>query len=295
MRTRASCAPQSSTRRAASERLRARAPLLPAQELERTIGNQAVLRLVRGATQPKQVPPAQCAPCAAAQAMHASAPKDEPVVPHEGMDEDETKAAREGMDEDETKSPHEGGETEDEAGAPAPDTDEPAECACGGDKASECSCGGGTKEESREAAPPREGPEPARPQEAGWFTGNWYTSQNTIICDGSGSLGINEATSYQYGVQDCTVQHESSHRTDWYARYGNDICKGRAKGDLPNFTPSGKESYADFLKKSECKAWKVGQKCRQEKLAACKDDACKNYVKTFTTQADAQVKSYCGT
>jgi hypothetical protein len=134
----------------------------------------------------------------------------------------------------------------------------------------------------------------APPLESGWFTGDWYKSSNTIICDGSGSLTIHEATSYKYGVQDCTRKHENSHKGDWYARYGNDICKGRKKGDLPNFTPKGKEAYADFVKASECTAWKIGQTCRNEALAACKDDECKNYVKTYTTQADSEVKNYCG-
>jgi hypothetical protein len=139
-----------------------------------------------------------------------------------------------------------------------------------------------------------EGASAAPPLEEGWWTGNWYTGSNTIICDGSGSLTINEATSYKHGVQDCTRKHESSHRSDWYGRYGNEICKGRKKGDLPHFDPKGKEAYADFLKASECAAWKIGQTCRNEKLAACADDACKSYVKTFTTQADSEVKNYCG-
>jgi hypothetical protein len=163
----------------------------------------------------------------------------------------------------------------------------------------ECNCGGHDDHEPSSRAmerhaPMENGPAPQRPLEAGWFTGNWYTTQNTIICDGSGALGINEGTNYQHGVQDCSRQHEASHRTDWYARYGNDICKSRAKGDLPYFNPPGKEAYADFLKKSECAAWKVGDGCRKTALAACADDACKNYVQTFVTQSGQMVTSYCG-
>lgn len=263
MRSRATSARQPSSGRSTAEPARARAVHHPVLDLERSIGNQAVLRLVRAASAPRPAPPAQCSPC-------ADRSERRPPAPRQG-DDLEVMA--------------------DSDGGPAPDTDQPAQCGCSGQQ-----------EETREAAPAREdwarpareGAGPARPQEAGWFTGDWYKTQNTIICDGSGSLGIHESTSYSYGVQDCTRQHESSHRSDWYARYGNEICKGRAKGDLPNFTPSGKVPYADFLKSSECTAWKVGQTCRKEKLDACKDDTCKNYVTTFTTQADAQVKSYCG-
>lgn len=134
---------------------------------------------------------------------------------------------------------------------------------------------------------------PGRPAEAGWWSGNWYTTDNTIICDGSGSLKIHEATSYGHGVQECTRKHEGQHRPDWYARYGADICKGRKAGDLPHYDPPGKEKYADFLKKSECAAWKVGEKCRKEKLKACANQACKNYVQPHVTFAEQMVKKYC--
>lgn len=141
---------------------------------------------------------------------------------------------------------------------------------------------------------------PARPREAGWFTGNWYLTENTIICNGTGNFTINEATNYSHGVQECSRKHEQSHMDDWKARYGNDICKDRAKGDLPNFVPAGKESYASFLKKSECAAWKVGQTCRTEKLAACdsldtddKKKECKDYVQPHVDFAGRQVTKYC--
>ncbi len=134
---------------------------------------------------------------------------------------------------------------------------------------------------------------PERPAEAGWWSGNWYTTKNTIICDGSGSLKIHEATNYMHGVQECTRKHEGQHRKDWYARYGADICRGRANGDLPHYDPPGKGTYADFLKKSECKAWKVGQKCRKEKLKACADQACKDYVQPHVTFAGRMVRRYC--
>lgn len=139
-----------------------------------------------------------------------------------------------------------------------------------------------------------------RPRETGWFTGNWYLTENTIICNGTGAFTINEATSYNHGVQECSRKHEQSHMGDWQTRYGNDICKDRAKGDLPYFVPEGKESYASFLKKSECTAWTVGKTCRTEKLAACdsldtdeKKQACKDYVQPHVDFAGTQVTKYC--
>lgn len=135
------------------------------------------------------------------------------------------------------------------------------------------------------------------PSEAGWFTGTWYQSKNTIICNGSGNLIVHENTNYKFGVQDCTRKHEQRHVLDWKNRYGSSVCKGRKKGDLPYFTPQGKPSYTDFLKKSECEAWKIGLKCRKDKLKSCCSDknpsACKKYVEPYVKQAEAMVKKYC--
>lgn len=139
------------------------------------------------------------------------------------------------------------------------------------------------------------------PMEPGWFTGPWYKSQNTIICDGSGNLIVHEATKYPYGVQDCTRKHEQIHIKDWKRRYGSKLCKGRKKGDLPHYDLPGwqfwKPAYKDFLKKSECNAWKVGLKCRKKALKDCCKDknpsACKKFVEPKVKQAESMVKKYC--
>jgi hypothetical protein len=232
----------------------------PELDPRRTVGNQSVLRLLRqSATRygaPAPAPPAQAdAFCTCGGTC--------PRCSHEELEREALPApAQDDLEfiDFETETP--------EPGVMPPDVERPAERAVG-----------------TSAAPPLE---------EGWWTGDWYTGTNTIICDGSGSLTIHEATSYEHGVQDCTRSHENSHKGDWYGRYGEDICKGRSKGDLPHFNPQGKEAYADFLKASECTAWKIGQTCRNEKLAACTDDECKNYVKNFTSQADTQVEKYCG-
>jgi hypothetical protein len=253
------------TSRRAGQLLHARERGHSVTDFQRTVGNQAVLRLLRpGAPRhtgaapaaPAQAkPPCQCGGTCPLCSDKEHADRDRLQTPAQD-DVDFT----ERLDVEDEEAP--------EIGVLPPDVRAPAE-------------GAGTTS----AAPPLE---------AGWWTGDWYTDTNTIICDGADSLTIHEATSYKHGVQACTRQHENSHKGDWYARYGNDICKGRKKGDLPHFDPKGKEAYADFVKKSECTAWKIGQTCRNEKLAACKDDECKNYVKTFTTQADSEVKNYCG-
>jgi hypothetical protein len=60
----------------------------------------------------------------------------------------------------------------------------------------------------------------------------------------------------------CSEAHERSHIQDWKSRYGNDLCKGVPDGSLP----TGGDGYDEFLRKSECKAYKVGKDCRTKQL-----------------------------
>jgi hypothetical protein len=252
-------------------------------ELQRTIGNRAVLDLLEKADRAVEslvgVPRQVNAPCACGGICPKCAGRmgkaEEPFPWFRSTSP--AGEAQPALQEDD--------ETYDDAVRP------PDQCACG------------QREESEERNPGRERARPGpregdgafeRPREAGWHAGDWYKGSNTIICDGSGSLMIHESTNYKHGVQDCTRKHEAQHVSDWYARYGNKICKDRKKGDLPYFDPPGKSAYADFLKKSECAAWKIGKTCRDEALAACKNKACKDYVTTYTTQAAQLVKKYCG-
>ena len=276
-------ADQRRVRRFSQEPSAARGRAHPMMELQRTIGNQAVLRLLEKADSaveslaalPRQAKP-PCACGGVCPKCAGRAREGEERIPwfRSTTPAGEVVPARQEDDEayDDTVRP-------------------PDQCACG------------QREESEERSPVRERDRPApregdgafeRPREAGWWTGDWYKDSNTIICDGAGSLTLHESTTDKYGVQDCTRKHEAQHRSDWYARYGNKICKDRKKGDLPHFDPPGKDAYADFLKKSECAAWKIGKTCRDEALAACKDKACKDYVTTYTTQAAQMVKKYCG-
>lgn len=81
--------------------------------------------------------------------------------------------------------------------------------------------------------------------------------------------------------KDCTQAHEQSQIADWKGRYGGDLCKGVPDGSLP----VGGDGYEEFLRKSECKAYKVGKACREKllKSAAAKDKAAIQGVLIETT------------
>ena len=69
----------------------------------------------------------------------------------------------------------------------------------------------------------------------------------------------------------CSQAHEEQHINDWKKRYGDDLCKGVKDGYLP----VGGDGYAEFLRQSECDAYKAGKKCRDDLLKGCnaKDQA----------------------
>lgn len=250
-------------------------------ELQRSIGNQAVLRMLERHDRAVE--------SAALRTYQPSGPCGCSKSAVEGVSleraaEDSIPWFRSTTPASEVRSPLQGDDDVYDGSVQTPD-----QCACGQRDED------GDVREIVDTAPRGGARESGRPLEAGWVTGDWYKSKNTIMCDGAGSLTIHEATSYKYGVQGCTRDHEAQHMSDWYARYGKEVCKGRKKGDLPTFDPPGKDVYADFLKKSECAAWKIGKTCRDEALAACKDQACKDYVTPYTTQAAGKVKEFCGT
>ena len=60
----------------------------------------------------------------------------------------------------------------------------------------------------------------------------------------------------------CTQAHEEQHIKDWKGRYGEDLCNGVSDGQLP----LGGDGYDEFLRQSECKAYKVGKACRENEL-----------------------------
>lgn len=135
---------------------------------------------------------------------------------------------------------------------------------------------------------------PPGPEEAGWWTNRSPGKKNTIKCDGKGSLVVHQGTVLPYGLGQCTIEHENEHIKDWIDRYGKDVCKGRKNGDLPYYAVTGKDSYSDFLKKSECGAWTIGLQCRENALKACKTAACKTYVSGQVEFGKKKKKEYCG-
>lgn len=133
-----------------------------------------------------------------------------------------------------------------------------------------------------------------RPAEDGWWTNRSPGRQNTIKCDGKGNLVVHQGSVLPYGLGQCTVEHENEHIKDWKDRYGKNLCQGRQNGDLPYYAVNGKDTYDDFLKKSECGAWNIGLKCREKALAACKTEACKKSVLDQVKFGKKKKTEYCG-
>jgi hypothetical protein len=84
-------------------------------------------------------------------------------------------------------------------------------------------------------------------------------TDNSIICQGGVLVVQNNNTGPDRA---CTNAHESSHMADWKARYGNNLCAGVPDGQLP----LGGDGYDEFLRQSECKAYRAGKACRQALL-----------------------------
>jgi hypothetical protein len=87
---------------------------------------------------------------------------------------------------------------------------------------------------------------------------------NSIVCRG-GNLGLQINNTGPDRA--CSEAHESSHMADWKARYGNNLCAGVPDGQLP----VGGPGYTEFLRQSECKAYRVGKACRQNLIRTSSD------------------------
>src|SRR5712691_12497619 len=87
---------------------------------------------------------------------------------------------------------------------------------------------------------------------------------NTIVCRG-GKLVVQNNN--KGPDKACTEAHEGSHINDWKERYGDNLCDGVPDGRLP----VGGDGYSEFLRQSECKAYKVGKACRESLLKRAPD------------------------
>ena len=98
--------------------------------------------------------------------------------------------------------------------------------------------------------------------------------KNTVICY-NGQLTIQNKN--KGPGRKCYGVHEYSHLQDWLKRYGEDVCKGQKNGT----TPVGGDGYDEFLRQSECKAYKADKKGFEDLLKNCKPkdkDALQNEI-----------------
>jgi hypothetical protein len=107
---------------------------------------------------------------------------------------------------------------------------------------------------------------------------------NSIICKG-GTLVVQNNNNGP--DRSCTQAHENSHIQDWKDRYGDNCCSGVPDGSLP----LGGDGYAEFLRQSECKAYRVGKACRQNLLTTAAD-ADKPAIQAGINRDDANLQSH---
>ena len=100
-------------------------------------------------------------------------------------------------------------------------------------------------------------------------------SAGTIQCDGKGEYEI-ILSEEQKGACDaeCAKAHEQSHIADWKQQFGNDSCRNKPRGYRPGFFMD--PAYREFVRKSECKAYRVSLACDRTLLknsCSCKETA----------------------
>jgi len=127
-----------------------------------------------------------------------------------------------------------------------------------------------------------------------------HAGSATIVCNGSGGYRTKLAGSWvdegnwnKCGVWMCVEQHEQSHIKDWEQRFPNG-CKnadGTSKKDDTQ-VPTGGEGYDDFLRQSECKAYKIELACEQ-KLQETAGKDCKPDIDSIVKDRQERVKN-CG-
>lgn len=123
-----------------------------------------------------------------------------------------------------------------------------------------------------------------------------YQGSATIQCDGSGDYEIvyGSWATATCGTKDCVTMHESSHMSDWKAKWPTG-CKGQPKGYLPKGDPPDSPlmtvaEYSAFLKKSECKAHTVDLACAE---ALPKPKGCDKTVDDYIKLTREQKANWC--
>lgn len=112
-------------------------------------------------------------------------------------------------------------------------------------------------------------------------------NSNSIVCRG-GRLVVQNNNSGPDRA--CTQAHEEQHMRDWRDRYGENPCEGVSDGQLP----VGGDGYEEFLRQSECRAYRVGKECRENSLRTA-SDADKPAIQSGIDRDNAQLRSNsCG-
>jgi len=109
------------------------------------------------------------------------------------------------------------------------------------------------------------------------------TSSNSIVCRGRRLVVQNNNSGPDRA---CTQAHEESHIADWKERYGDNLCEGVPDGQLP----VGGDGYTEFLRESECKAYRVGKTCRENSLRTAADSD-KPAIQASINRDNAQLRS----
>jgi RHS repeat-associated protein len=114
----------------------------------------------------------------------------------------------------------------------------------------------------------------------------------TIQCDGKGEYEIILSKEQQSA---CDVEwakaHERAHIDDYKKRFGNDSCRNKPRGYVPGFYMD--PAFREFVRKSECHAYKVGKVCDQKLLkSSCPN--CKSTARYDIRRDNREIEHFCG-
>ena len=109
---------------------------------------------------------------------------------------------------------------------------------------------------------------------------------NSIVCKG-GKLEIQIGN--KTASDKCTPDHEQVHINDWKKRYGDNLCSGVPDGQLP----CGGKDYKDFMRQTECDAYKAGKACREKLLKDCVTEEEKKKLEDKIKIDDQRIELNC--
>jgi len=114
----------------------------------------------------------------------------------------------------------------------------------------------------------------------------------TTVCDGNGGIEICLGPAKGKCDEKCSRAHEEQHAQDMQ-RERPDICRNRPRGARIQFIMTI-ASERDFVRKSECRAYRVGLDCRQDLLRrACFTPACDKQIRDGITRDTDGMSENC--